>query len=206
MNCWRSGKRPSSWKICCAPRCRPTLPWPPNTSASSSVSCSCAATGLCCTSASVAGSLGGSVPWAFLAHRYNLRPPARRPAHRGSHSPPCASSNTFPQAGPLAGPAFIFPSFFASCGPNVPFWRHEHRKAPAFATQEWPQPQTPSSFPGRSIIRQASSPPCQTGMPAKKAHKKGLWRHHRPFIIFRSYGSGYCPNAFSRASSSVPAV
>ena len=116
MNCWRSEKRPSSWKICCAPRCRLALPWPPNTNASSSVSCSCAATGLCCTSASVAGSLGGAVPWAFLAHRHNLRPPARRLAHRGKPFP----SLPLPQTRflrPVPSRAGLhFSQFFASCG------------------------------------------------------------------------------------------
>lgn len=64
----------------------------------------------------------------------------------------------------------------------------------------------PLPFRGDPSFARPQVPHARQGYLQRKPIKKGLWRHHRPFIIFRSYGSGYCPNAFSRASSSVPAV
>ena len=59
----------------------------------------------------------------------------------------------------------------------------------------------PLPFRGDPSFARPQVPHARQGYLQRKPIKKGLWRHHRPFIIFRSYGSGYCPNAFSRASS-----
>lgn len=105
-----------------------------------------------------------------------------------SPSSPHILSNRRSQAGPLAGPAFVFPQ---ACVPRSPApvscsQMGEHTAcfrslAPQVAHLSF---QKPPAFAAPGSLMADIGPAPGPSLP--KAHKKGLWHHHRPFTVFRS--------------------
>lgn len=114
---------------------------------------------------------------------------------------------------PSRGRPSFFPVFSHHAARNLPFWRHEHKKAPAFAPQEWPRRKRPLPFRGDPSFARPQVPHARQGYLQRKPIKKacgvttGLstFSSHTAQAIARTLFPGHLPASRPYRRHAAPA-